>query len=219
MIRRYRRLAATITIALTVAFSLPMPVLAADKRGITEMDLFKFVWIADPQISPDGSQVAFVRVWVNDKADRYDTALWIVSAGGGTARQLTVGPRDAAPRWSPDGKLLAFARSAEKDGRPQPPQIYLLPLEGGEARPVTEISKGVGGFEWSPDGATIAFINADEPKKEAPNPEAAEAKEKTPERVSDVRVITKAVYRANGPGYINPKVRSHIWTVSVPKQR
>jgi dipeptidyl aminopeptidase/acylaminoacyl peptidase len=202
---------------LIVVLTVPLPVRAADKRGITEMDLFKFIWIADPQISPDGSQIAFVRVWINDKADRYDTALWIVSAGGGPVRQMTAGPRDSAPRWSPDGKLLAFSRSAEKDGRPQPPQIYLLPLEGGEARPLTDISRGAGGFEWSPDGATIAFINADEPKKEAPNPEAAEAKEKAPERVSDVRVITKAVYRANGPGYINTKVRAHIWTVSVPR--
>ena len=69
MIRRYRKFAPTVAIALVVAFGLPMPVVAADKRGISEMDLFKFVWIADPQISPDGTQVAFVRVWVN--AGRY----------------------------------------------------------------------------------------------------------------------------------------------------
>jgi hypothetical protein len=27
---------------------------------IADTDLFKFTWIADPQISPDGSTVAFV---------------------------------------------------------------------------------------------------------------------------------------------------------------
>src|SRR5262245_50411808 len=98
----------------------------AQKRLITESDLFKFMWIADPQISPDGSRVAFVRVLVNQKADRYDSALWIVPTNGGAARQLTAGPRDASPRWSPDGKRLAFVRSTEKEGRPQPAQIYLL---------------------------------------------------------------------------------------------
>ena len=36
--------------------------LFADKRPITEKDLWDFVWIGDPQISPDGSRVAFVRV-------------------------------------------------------------------------------------------------------------------------------------------------------------
>ncbi|MGH9768923.1 MAG: TolB family protein, partial [Blastocatellia bacterium] len=117
---------------------------ADGKRTITETDLFKFVWIADPQISPDGSRVAFVRVWVNQKADRYDSALWITPAGGGPSRQLTAGPRDSSPRWSPDGKQLAFVRSAEKEGKPQPPQIYLLAFDGGEAQPLTDVPRGAG---------------------------------------------------------------------------
>src|SRR2546426_3521150 len=37
----------------------------AEKRNITEKDLFDFFWIGDPQISPDGARVAFVRVTVN----------------------------------------------------------------------------------------------------------------------------------------------------------
>ena len=35
---------------------------AQEKRAITEKDLFEFAWIATPQISPDGSTVAFARV-------------------------------------------------------------------------------------------------------------------------------------------------------------
>ena len=42
-------------------------------------DLFGFNWIADPQISPDGSGVAFVRVTVNDKKDGYNPSIWTVS--------------------------------------------------------------------------------------------------------------------------------------------
>ena len=30
----------------------------AQKRNITEKDLFNFVWIGDPQISPDGARAA-----------------------------------------------------------------------------------------------------------------------------------------------------------------
>jgi dipeptidyl aminopeptidase/acylaminoacyl peptidase len=217
-----RRIFSGLALLLIVALCLPSSLRAADKRMITEMDLFKFVWIADAQISPDGSRVVFVRVWVNQKADRYDTALWIVPTSGGSTgekpRQLTAGPRDGNPRWSPDGKTLAFNRSAEKDGRPQPPQIYLLSLDGGEARPLTDTPRGAGGFEWSPDGKTIAFSSTDDGKKEKekPNPEDAEPKDKAPEHVSDVRVISKAVYRANGGGYLNPKAHAHLWTVSVP---
>src|SRR3989440_9534092 len=190
-----RRTFSGLALLLAVALSLPAALLAADKRPITEMDLFKFVWIADPQISPDGSRVIFVRVWVNQKADRYDSALWIVPTSGGPARQLTAGPRDGGPRWSPDGKTLAFFRSGEKEGKPQPPQIYLLSFDGGEAQPLTEMPLGAAGIEWSPDGRTIAFVSAeDSSKKVKAMTEGGEVKEKAPERVSDVRVINKAVY-------------------------
>ncbi len=218
----YRRLGLTsiLIIALIVASASSVASSSAQKRTITEMDLFKFVWIADPQISPDGSRVAFVRVWVNQKADRYDSALWIAPTSGGAARQLTTGPRDASPRWSPDGKRLAFVRSTEKEGRPQPAQIYLLTFEGGEAQPLTDLPRGAGAPEWSPDGKTIAFMSSEDlsnpsPTKDRAMTEGGEVKEKQPERVSDVRVITRATYRFNGPGYLNPKVKTHVWTMAV----
>src|ERR1043166_4231624 len=52
--------------------------LFAQKRNITEKDLFDFVWIGDPQISPDGSRIAFVRVTVNEKKEAYNTSIWTV---------------------------------------------------------------------------------------------------------------------------------------------
>ena len=103
---------------------------AADKRPITEHDLFKFTWIADPQISPDGGTVAFVQVVVNEKDNKYESAVYTVPAAGGVApARLTGGTRDTSPRWSPDGKWIAFIRPDEKDT----PQIHLLPMNGGEA--------------------------------------------------------------------------------------
>jgi dipeptidyl aminopeptidase/acylaminoacyl peptidase len=63
---------------------------AAEKRFITETDLLKFTWIADPQIAPDGSSVAFVRVTVNEKENRYQTSLFTVATTGGESpRRLT----------------------------------------------------------------------------------------------------------------------------------
>ena len=101
---------------------------AATRRPITETDLFSFVWIADPQMAPDGSRVAFVRVAVNRQKDQYETSIWIAdtSAGAAAPRQFTTGPRDSSPRWSPDGTRLAFVRAAETEGRVQPPQIYVM---------------------------------------------------------------------------------------------
>src|SRR6266542_492154 len=131
---------------------------AQGKRFITETDLFKFTWIADPQISPDGSKVVFVRVTVNEKEDRYETSLFgVASAGSEAPRRLTAGTRDTSPRWSPDGKRLVFVRAIEKDGKQQPGQLYLLDMNGGEARPLTDVARGANGPVWSPDGSVIAF--------------------------------------------------------------
>jgi dipeptidyl aminopeptidase/acylaminoacyl peptidase len=187
---------------------------AAERRAITETDLYAFQWIADPQISPDGAKVIYTHVTVNKNKDGYDTALWIIGTKTGVARQLTDGPRDSAARWSPDGKHIAFSRSPEKNGKPEPGQIYLLSMEGGEARPLTEIPKGASGQVWSPDGRRIAFTSH-ALGKDFEKPEKDKAGKE--DEKSDVRVITRAVYRANGAGYTEADRPAHIWTVPVPE--
>src|SRR5438552_6533158 len=206
----------------------------AQKRNITEKDLFNFVWIADPQVAPDGSRVAFVRVTVNQRKDGYDTAIWTVSTATGESRQLTAGPRDSSPRWSPDGRFVCFVRSPEKDGRPEPPQLFMLSMDGGEAWQFTTLPRGAGGPQWSPDGKMISFGNgstAEElakaketlpvppppgamPPAASPTPAPSP---KPPERESDVRVITRAVYRSNDSGYLDFKHPNHIWVVNAPR--
>jgi dipeptidyl aminopeptidase/acylaminoacyl peptidase len=177
-----------------------------DRRSITETDLFRFVWVGDARVSPDGARAAYVRVTVNQKDDTYETALWVVSTDGSAPpRPLTAGPADTSPRWSPDGKRLAFLRSTRKEGKPQPAQIYLLEMAGGEARPLTKMSRGASSPEWSPDGLAIAFTSNTGPNDDAPK--------KDGEHETDVRVITRATYRSNGSGYNDPSRRSHIWTV------
>ncbi|MEO6212021.1 MAG: S9 family peptidase [Vicinamibacterales bacterium] len=189
-----------------------------EKRTMTEKDLFSFVWIADPQISPDGSQVAFVRVSADEKADQYDTAIWIVKSDAGEpARRLTGGTRDHTPRWSPDGTRLAFVRAAEKDGKVQPPQIHLMAMAGGEARAVTDIPRGAGNPAWAPDGRALAFSGTARLDELEPKPADKDAKAEKP-RQSDVRVITSAVYRANGipgSGFVDSDRPAHIWTVDL----
>src|SRR6266704_1979503 len=132
----------------------------SQKRNITEKDLWDFVWIGDPQISPDGIRVAFVRVTVNEKREGYNTSVWSVPvAGGEEPHQLTKGDHDSAPRWSPDGKFLLFLRATEKDGKPEPPQLSILPMSGGDSFSFTDLPKGASSPVWAPDGKTIAFAS------------------------------------------------------------
>ncbi len=244
-----RRRLATVAAMLAAAVFLALPrpseaAAAAAKRAIAETDLFQFVWTADPQISPDGRRVVYVRVTVDAKKDGYDTALWIVPADGSEPpRPFTSGPADSRPKWSPDSSRIAFVRAVEKDGKRQPPQLYLISTQGGEAAALTDLPKGAGAPEWSPDGRTIAFASATSAKdlaKQAAK-EAKETKEKAKNdrndkdgkqpaepqapqapqapqdaHESDVRVITRAVYRFNDAGYLDPTRINHLWTLRVP---
>ncbi|HEU5132347.1 MAG TPA: hypothetical protein VFT26_09600, partial [Pyrinomonadaceae bacterium] len=219
-----------VSLLLVVVVSLCAPALA-QKRNITEKDLFNFVWIGDPQVSPDGSRVAFVRTTVNDKKDGYNTAIWTVATANGETRQLTNGPRDSSPRWSPDGKYLVFMRAPEVSGRVEPAQLFMLAMGGGEPFQFTTLPRGANAPQWSPDGKMILFYNsatAEELAKAAaknnppqpnasPSPSASASPSPSPERESDVRVINRAVYRANGAGYLDFKHPNHIWVVTGPK--
>jgi len=207
-----------------LAFTVALP-RAAGKRFMTETDLFAFTWIADPQISPDGSTVAFVRVSVNEKENRYETSIYVVPANAGQSnagndapRRLTSGIRDTSPRWAPDGKSIAFTRAVEKDGKAQAAQLYLLALDGGEARALTDLERGVQSPVWSPDGKAIAFSSpAGRAARGSAEREGGDGRDGKSVHKSDVTVVTRAVYRANGnPTYVDNDRHSHIFTVRVP---
>jgi dipeptidyl aminopeptidase/acylaminoacyl peptidase len=206
---------------------------SAQKRNITEKDLFEFTWIGDPQVAPDGSRVAFVKVSVNEKKDGYHTSIWTVSTNGtDEPHQLTSGTRDSSPRWSPDGKHLVFVRVTEKDGRPDQAQLFLLSMAGGDSFQVTSLPRGASQPVWSPDGKTIAFMSNTSPQdlakqnerqrreeqlRRAPQPAPSPSPAAEAERESDVRVITRAIYRFNGAGYLDPTRPQHLWIVQAPR--
>jgi len=86
--------------------------------------------------------------------------LFVVSAEGGEARQLTEGDYAVAqPTWSPDGTHVAFvsARHEERD-YDNAYDIWIIPAHGGEPRSLTETSGPVSAPAFSPDGRTIAYL-------------------------------------------------------------
>jgi dipeptidyl aminopeptidase/acylaminoacyl peptidase len=199
----------------TIACFVLTSALVAQKRNITEKDIFSFVWIGDTQLSPDGSRAVYVQTTVNAKRDGYDTALYLMDTTQPMAapRRLTNGPHDGQPRWSPDGTQIAFTRAVEKDGKPSPAQIYLLSLSGGEPVQVSALEKGAGSPLWAPNGSCIAALSetaiVPEPKEDAA--EKKDGAKAAEEHKSDVRIITKAVYRMNGAGFLDTKDVSQLY--------
>jgi dipeptidyl aminopeptidase/acylaminoacyl peptidase len=116
-------------------------------------DVFKIIWVSDPQISPDGKIVVFEAEKADAATNHYITHLWMVSAKGGEPRQLTtLDSSDTRPRFSPDGKKIAFlsSRSGTK-------QIWTIYPGGGEVIQLTDFPVAVSKYTWSPDGKWIAF--------------------------------------------------------------
>ena len=85
--------------------------------------------------------------------------LFVISAQGGQATQLTFGDMDdRQPAWSPNGREIAFVSNRTRRRHINTVSgIYRVPSKGGEVRPIVEID---GIFEapvWSPQGDKIAF--------------------------------------------------------------
>jgi dipeptidyl aminopeptidase/acylaminoacyl peptidase len=195
-----------------------------DGSLITPQDFYDIVSVEDPQVSPDGSRIAFTQVEVDRTENKYRRAVWLAPAEGGPLRPFTSGTKqDSAPRWSPDGKYLAFVSTRGGDK----PQIYIIPTDGGEARQLTDMRQGATNPAWSPDGKTIAFTsraNAEErktqdmegedtPKDAFEAKQRREAEEHKEKERFDPRVVRRQPYRA-GTDYLDDR-RTHIYIIAV----
>lgn len=120
---------------------------------------------SDPQISPDGTRVAYVADPYSIDPERPRRAIWIAPTDGSVpARPLTSSAgRDGRPRWSPDGRTLAFLSDRQEKGVDA---LYLLPLDGGEARLLLERKRGIKDYQWSADGSLLCVRTFDEPDEE-----------------------------------------------------
>jgi len=176
---------------------------AAQNRTYTIEDLLKVRRVGDPQLSPDGKQVAFTVADVNFDANRVVAHIYVTSIGGGGMKQLTTGDRSStSPRWSPDGKKIAYTTGS---------QVWVMDSDGDNKDQVTKISTGAAGPVWSPDGNWIAFTSDVYP--DCNNDECNKKRdEQTEANKVKAHIVTRLLYK-HWDEWRDVK-RAHVFVVS-----
>ncbi len=187
---------ACLTLVATVDIAKADDTLAANSTHFQLMDVFELEWASDPQISPDGQQIVYVRNFMDVMSDRRRSNLWTISTDGRDHRPLTSGlDNDASPRWSPDGKRLLFTSN---DGGST--QLFVRWMDSGQTARLTQLTNSPSGLSWSPDGQWIAFSMLVS--------ESSSAFVQLPKKpagatwAEDAMAIDKLIYRSDGAGYL-----------------
>lgn len=194
---------------LFAASALSAPAAAAPATGpsryLTGGDLFNLEWANDPEISPDGRTIAYVRRSNDIMTDRARPTIWLVDVASGEQRPLLADSGSYfSPRWSPDGTRLAYV--AAEGGNPQ---LYVRWMASGESAKITGLPDSPGSLTWSPDGRRLAYsmlVPDDAPKLgQAPDkPEGAKW-------ADPLQVIDKVTYRFDSEGYLKPGYEQILW--------
>ena len=172
---------------------------------ITVADHLEWEDVGDPQLSPDGKQIAFTRRGVDKVNDKWDTAIWIMNADGSRQRSLVVG---SAPRWSPDGTRLLYIAT----GQPAGMQLWVRFMDGdGGTTQLTRLTEAPTEPEWSPNGQQIAF-RMNVPTRETWNI-ALPAAPKGAKWTESPRIVQRLNYRSDRVGFTDDGYQ-HLFVMS-----
>jgi dipeptidyl aminopeptidase/acylaminoacyl peptidase len=200
-----RTLAALALAALPVLAAAQSEEKTAPPKDRLTLDLYlELETVADPQLSPDGSQIIYTRGWIDKMDDSRESALWIMTADGSRNRFLAKGSN---ARWSPSGDRIAYVAQGEPKGS----QIFVRWMDAeGATSQITRIEQSPSNVAWSPDGGQIAFTmlvedKVDWPIKMPKRPNGAKWTE-TP------RIVERLNYRRDRQGFIDTGYR-HLFVV------
>ncbi len=188
--------ARSFAIAQFVFFVCVQSIVWGQPARLTSIDLFNMQYAVDPQISPDGQRIIYVRRFSDIMSDKTYSNLWIINPDGKENRPLTTGNfTDSSPRWSPDGNRIIYL--SDRDGKPQ---IYLRWMDTGQTTQLTHLQFSPSGIGWSPDGKQVSFLSL------VPVPPPQIGKLPTAPQgakwAEPAKIINRLVYRFNGVGYL-----------------
>ncbi|MCC5932588.1 MAG: S9 family peptidase [Cyclobacteriaceae bacterium] len=182
--------------------------LSGDKPALQYMDIFELQYATNPQISPDGRSIVYIRNHFDLMTDRRITNLWMIDYDGQNHYALTSGKKShGSASWSPDGKRLAYVSS--EDGSAQ---IFIQWFSTGKSASISNLKNSPYNLAWSPDGKYLAFNMRLEakPMSLGDMPPAPRGSEWAP----PAKVIDRRQYKSDGnfsfvePGYV------HIFLIS-----
>lgn len=176
-------------------------------KPLSWMDVFELEFAADPQVSPDGEQVVFVRTYADIMTDKQRARIWKVDADGRNLQPLTAGEgSESSPRWSHDGSRIAYISS--RDGRSH---LMVLWLATGQTASVAQLPSAPANLAWSYDNEHLAFTML-VPEKQPPFVKLPEKPEGA--KWADLpTVIGKTQYRVDGQGNVKDGFQ-HVFVVS-----
>jgi dipeptidyl aminopeptidase/acylaminoacyl peptidase len=123
---------------------------------------------SSPSWSPDGRQIAFIRVHGEGDVDKMpNNDLFVIEAKpGAQPRRLTTTTAEESgrPAWSPDGRQIAYLLGDEvKYSAYDQSRLAVISAAGGEPRVLTAaLDRPVSSAFWSPDGANLFFTITDD---------------------------------------------------------
>jgi len=180
----------------------------ANNDVLKNIDIFELEMAADPQISPNGSQVAYIRSSMDIMTDRLVSNIWIVDVDGNNHRPLLSGANSYSNhRWSPNGDRIVYVSDVSGRGA----QIYVRWLDTGQTAILTNVRQRPSSISWSPDGTQLAFemFVRNEAILLAKPPMRPEGAKWAP----PVKVIEKIQYRGDGAGYLDAG-NTHLFILS-----
>ena len=120
------------------------------------LDVFELQYVRDPQISPDGTKIVYVRTEMDIMKDGRTSSLWIINSDGTNHQKLTSNIfNESNPVWSPDGKRISFISSID-DGNGS--EIHVYWMNSGQYSSISQLDGSPRSLKWSPDGNYLAFI-------------------------------------------------------------